>query len=97
MKIIKSLENRATLLKGTTRKITSQERGFLNVLTPLMAAGLSLMKSILTPLAKCVLLPFGLSATMLASQIKLLKKSSRIRIYNISNFKWRNERYNENS
>ena len=36
MKVIKSLENRGTLLKGTTRKITSQEGGFLNFLKPLM-------------------------------------------------------------
>ena len=28
MKVIKSLENRWILLKGTTGKITSQERGF---------------------------------------------------------------------
>ena len=32
MKVIKSLGNRETLLKGTTRKITSQEGGFLNFL-----------------------------------------------------------------
>ena len=32
MKIIKSLENRETLLKGTTTKITSPEGGFLNSL-----------------------------------------------------------------
>ena len=31
MKVIKSLENRAILLRGTTRKITSQEGGFLNL------------------------------------------------------------------
>ena len=29
MKVIKSLENRGILLKGTTRKITSQKGGFL--------------------------------------------------------------------
>ena len=38
MKVIKSLENREILLKGTTRKITSQEGGFLNFLRPLMTA-----------------------------------------------------------
>ena len=36
MKVIKSLENRRILLKGTTRKIASQEGGFLNFFTPLM-------------------------------------------------------------
>ena len=40
MKVIKSLENREILLKGTTRKITSQEGGFLNFLRPLMTAWL---------------------------------------------------------
>ena len=36
MKVIKSLKDRETLLKGTTRKITSQEGRFLNFLRPLM-------------------------------------------------------------
>ena len=35
--MIKSLENRAILLKGTTRKIISQERRFLKFLRLLMA------------------------------------------------------------
>ena len=34
MKVIKSLENTAILLRGTTRKITSQEGGFLNLSVP---------------------------------------------------------------
>ena len=37
IKVIKSLENRAILLKGTTRKIISQERRFLQFLRLLMA------------------------------------------------------------
>ena len=57
MKIIKSLGNTGVSLKGTTRKITSQEGGFLNFLRPLMAAGLSLMKNLLTPLAKSLFFP----------------------------------------
>ena len=60
VKVIKSLENRGILLKGSTRKITSQEGGFLNFLRPLMTAGLLLIKSVLTPLAKVVLIPLGL-------------------------------------
>ena len=59
-KVIKSLENRGILLKGSTRKITSQEGGFLNFLRPLMTAGLLLIKSVLTPLAKAVLIPLEL-------------------------------------
>ena len=62
IKGIKSLKNRDILLKGTTRKITSQEEGFLNFLRPLITPGLPLMKSVLTSLAKSVLLPLRLSA-----------------------------------
>ena len=40
MKLIKSLEIRGILLKGTTRKLTSQEGGFLIFLRPLMTVGL---------------------------------------------------------
>ena len=47
IKVIKSLENSGILLKGTTRKMTSQEGGFSNFLRPLMAAALPLMKSLL--------------------------------------------------
>ena len=32
MKVIRSLENRGILLAGTTKKITSEEGGFLNFL-----------------------------------------------------------------
>ena len=53
MKTIKSLENRGILLKGTTRKITSQEGEFLNFLRPLMTTGLPLMKVLLIALTKC--------------------------------------------
>ena len=35
-KVIKSLENRGILLKGTTRKINGQKGGLLNFLGPLM-------------------------------------------------------------
>ena len=37
MKVIKYLENRGILLKGTTRKITIKEGGFLNLIRPLMS------------------------------------------------------------
>ena len=57
---MKSLENKKTLLKGTTTKIPRLEEGFLNFLRPLMTAGLSLMKVVFTPLPKSALLPFEL-------------------------------------
>ena len=63
IKVTRSLENRKILLKGTTNKISSQKRGFLNFLRPLMTADLPLMKSVLTPLAESVLLSAAASAT----------------------------------
>ena len=63
IKIIKCLRNRGILLKETTRKIISQERGFLNFLRPLMTATLALMKCLLKPLAKRFLVPLELLAT----------------------------------
>ena len=68
MKVIKSLENKGILLKGTTRKITCQKGGFLNFLRPLMTAAL-------TPLAKSLLLPFGVSARMSAADAAFQKKN----------------------
>ena len=59
MKIIKSLEDKGISLKGTSTNIISQESGFLNFLRPLMRTSLPLVKSVLTPLAKRVLIPLG--------------------------------------
>ena len=54
-------------MNRTTGKITSQEGGFLNFLRPLMSSRLPLMKGVLTPLAKSVLLRLGLTAGMEAT------------------------------
>ena len=65
-----------------------------------MTAGLPLMKSVLSPLVKNVLLPFGLSAPMSATDAKNgsngrpLDLASRTTALII--FKWRNGRYKEN-
>ena len=74
MKVIKSLENRGVLLKGTARKVTSQEGGFLSFLRQLMTAGLPLLKNVFIPLVKTVLLPLGLSAGMSAADAAIQKK-----------------------
>ena len=62
MKVIKSLKNTEIWLKGTTRKISTQKGGLLNILASLARAGLVLMKSVLTPLTKSVLISLGLTA-----------------------------------
>ena len=74
MKVVESLENRKILLKGTARKITSQEGGFLNFLKSLMTAGLPLMKKILTPLTKNVLIPLVLTAAAAVTHTAIQKK-----------------------
>ena len=74
LKVIKSSENRGILLKGTTRKMTSQRGRFLNFLRPLMTTGLPLMKVVLMPLAKSVLLPLRLPAGMSAADAAIQKK-----------------------
>ena len=67
VKVTEYLENTEFLLKGTIRKITSQEGGFLNFLRPLMTAGLPLMKNVLPLLIKSVLIPLGLLAGISAA------------------------------
>ena len=64
-----------------------------------MPAGLPLMKSILTPPAKSVLLPFGLLAGVSATNVAIQKKKKKswIRNYSINNFQWGHGKYNENS
>ena len=52
-----------------------------------MTAGLPLMKSILTSLAKSVLLPLELSAGMSAADAAIKKKKSWIWNYSINNLK----------
>ena len=54
MNVIKSSENRGNFLKGTRRKINSQEGELFNSLAPAMRAGLSLKQNVLTPLAKSI-------------------------------------------
>ena len=67
-----------------------------------MTAALSLMKNVLTPLTKSVLLPFGLSAAMSTTNAAIQKNKNKnknkmkIRNYDTNNFKRRNRRYNEN-
>ena len=87
MKVIKFLENRGILLifiKKTTAEITRQEVGLLNFLRPLMAAGLQLMKTVLTSSAKSVSLTFDLSP---ANKYSYLRENLWICHSSINNFK----------
>ena len=59
------------MLKGTARKISSQKGRFLNFLRPLITAGSSLMKNVLTPFAKIFLLPIGMSTADAAIRKKI--------------------------
>ena len=93
IKVIRYLENRGILLKGATKKVTSQEGGFLNFLRPLMSFDFPLIKNILIPLAKSVLLPLF----VVSNRCSYLKGNVWIRYGNINNFKQRNGRYHESS
>ena len=74
MIVIKSLENRGILFKGTTTKTTSQEGGFLNFLRLLTTVDSPLTKTVLFLLAKSVLIPLGLSSGMSAAYAATQKK-----------------------
>ena len=56
VKVIESLENRGVFSKGTTKKSITQE-----------VRSLLLMKNVLTPLAKSILVPLGLTAAATAA------------------------------
>ena len=74
MKVINCVENRWIFSKGTTRKSTNQEGGFLSFLVLLMTTGLPLMKNVLTPLAKSVFIPLGLTAAASTTDADIQKK-----------------------
>ena len=57
------------MLKGTTRKINSQKGGLLNLLALLTRVSLSLMKSLLTLLAKSVFVPLELTIAASATYV----------------------------
>ena len=82
-----SSQNRQNFLKETTGKIIIQDRGLLNVLSPLMKVGLPFIKYVLTPLSESVLISLGLTATSSAKWIS----------HNYTDYlKLRNERHNKN-
>ena len=54
-------------MKARTKKLISQEGGFLNCLGPVVRAGLPLMKNFFKPSTKSVLLPLGLTVAASAT------------------------------
>ena len=66
--------NREILLKRATKKIATEEGGFLNFLKPLISAGLPLMTKLLTPFTKTVLVPLRLTAVASATDAAAEKK-----------------------
>ena len=75
IKVIKSLVNKGILFRGTTRKITNQEWGFLDFLRPLMKAALPLMRSVLTPLGNTFSISLELLGGMSAADVAIQKKT----------------------
>ena len=74
-----------------------QSGGFLSkLLGPLLKTGLSLIKNVVKPLAKSVLIPFGLTTAASAADSGIHKKNLRVWKYNFNNFQWRNEWYYKN-
>ena len=75
-----------------------QSGGFLgSLLGPLLKTGLPLIRNVIEPLAKTVLIPLGLTAAASAADAGIHKKILRIRLsfflYNSNNIKWWIKRY----
>ena len=75
-----------------------QSGGFLgSLLGPLLKTGLPLIRNVIEPLAKTVLIPLELTAAASAADAGIHKKILRIRLsfflYNSNNIKWWIKRY----
>ena len=82
--------NMSTDLKLSKAQINKiiQSGGFLSkLLGPLLKAGLPLIKIVIKPLVKRVLIPLGLTAASSAADAGIHKKKTRICKYNFDNFK----------
>ena len=72
-----------------------QTGGFLGrLLGPLLKTGLPLIKNVIKPLAKSVLIPLGLTAAASAADAGIYIKNIRVWEYvNINNIKWWTRRH----
>ena len=97
--IIAFNNNMSTDLKLSTAQISKiiQSGGFLvRLIGPLLKTRFSLIKKVIKPLAKSVLIPLGLTSAASASRCGNTLKSFGIWNNNFNNFKRRNEWHNEN-
>ena len=81
--------NTSTDIKFSKAQINKiiQSDGFLGkLLGPLLKTGLPLIKNVIKPLAKSVLIPLGLTAAASAADAGIHKKNIRIRYYYFNNF-----------
>ena len=75
-------------LSTTQLPNTGQSGGFLHrLLGSLLETGLFLMKNLLKPLAKSILIPLGLTAAASAAETSIHSKNLRIWSDNINNLK----------
>ena len=59
------------LLKATTKTVPGQKGGLLNFLGLLVKNGAPLIKNVLTPLAKSVLIALGLTAAVSVTDVAI--------------------------
>ena len=71
--------------KTQLSKMIQSGRFLSRLLGPLLKTGLPLIKSVIKPLAKSVLIPLGLTAAASAADAGIHKKNIRIRKYYINN------------
>lgn len=80
IKVIRSIETRGILSKGTTGKVISQNKMLINLLAQLIRVGLQLMKKKLAPLFKKVLIPWGSTTITSETKAAIQKKNFGLRI-----------------
>ena len=89
--IHKAFSNNSTVdIKFSRTQLSkmTQSGGFLGkLLGPLLKTGLPLIKNVIAPLAKSVLIPLGLTAAASAADAGIHKKNIRIRKYYINYIK----------
>ena len=81
------------LSKSQSSKMIQSGRFLGRLLGPVLKTGLPLIKNVVKPLAKSVLIPLGLTAAASAADAGIHKKNTRISKYNTNNIKWWNSWY----